>query len=136
METVLSFFLNLRQSVRILVAGLYIAGVAALSLLPMRDLPHIHEFRGFDKIVHFCMYFGMSGLLAWATNSEAKNVRLFYLITATIGWGFLMEIMQLEMHLGRQFSWFDMLANATGVFSGTAVYFLLVKRAGRSISAN
>jgi hypothetical protein len=39
-----------------------------------------------------------------------------------------MEVMQLEMHYGRQFSWFDMLANATGVFSGILVYIILARR--------
>ncbi len=128
MDAILFFFLKLRQSVRVALTIGYTIIVALLSLLPMRDLPHVHEFRGMDKIVHFCMYFGMSGLLSWATKTELRYSRFIYIVAATLGWGLFMEVMQLEMHYGRQFSWFDMLANATGVFSGILVYIILARR--------
>jgi len=127
MEAILSFLLNLRQSVRIALTIVYILCIVALSLLPMRDLPQIQGFRGLDKIVHFCMYFGFSGLLAWATKTELRYSRLFYIAAVSLSWGLFMEYMQLEMHLGREFSWLDMTANSTGVFSGIAVYILLAR---------
>lgn len=127
MNAIISFFLRMPQPARIAIALLYVGCVAALSLLPMNDLPHIHEFRGFDKIVHFCMYFGLSGLLAWAGKTELRYARLFLIIASTVGWGLFMEVMQLEMHLGRSFSWFDMIANISGVFSGILSYMILVR---------
>lgn len=127
MEAVIRFLLNTNQSVRIALTIVYVLGVVALSLLPMRDLPQIHNFRGFDKIVHCCMYFGLSGLLAWSTKTELRYSRFFYIAAATLGWGLFMEFMQLEMHLGREFSWRDMLANSIGVFSGLAFYILLAR---------
>lgn len=127
MNAILTFFLKMQQSVRIAITILYLGCVAALSLLPMNDLPHIHEFRGFDKIVHFCMYFGLSGLLSWAGKTELRYSRFVFIILSTLGWGMFMEIMQMEMHLGRQFSWFDMIANASGVFAGILAYTSLVR---------
>jgi VanZ family protein len=127
MNAILTFFLKMQQSVRIAITILYLGCVAALSLLPMNDLPHVHEFRGLDKIVHFCMYFGLSGLLSWAGKTELQYSRFIYIIVSTLGWGMFMEIMQMEMHLGRQFSWFDMIANASGVFAGILVYIGLVR---------
>ena len=38
----------------------------------------------------------------------------------------LMEILQLNMHIGRSFSWFDMLANVVGVLVGVLTYRLFV----------
>jgi len=121
----MSFFLNFRQSIRISLVIVYVGCIAALTLLPMRDLPQIPEFEGFDKIVHFTMYFIFSILLCWALKAELNYNWLYLIIPVTVGWGVFMEFMQRRMHLGRSFDIYDMFANSIGVSIGILLYLLL-----------
>ena len=91
----------------------------------MRDLPQIPEFEGFDKIVHFTMYFIFSILLCWALKAELNYNWLYLIIPVTVGWGVFMEFMQRRMHLGRSFDIYDMFANSIGVCIGILLYLLL-----------
>ena len=121
------FLLAVKQPVRILLLLLYIGCIAALSLLPPQDLPQIPLFRGADKIVHFLMYLVFSLLSCWALRTEKHYYRLFFIFLATIGWGMLMEFIQLIQHAGRSFSWYDIFANSLGVFVGILVYVLAAR---------
>lgn len=123
----ISFLLTVRQPVRILLVVLYICCIAALSLLPPQDLPKIPLFPGADKIVHFLMYLVFSLLSCWALRTEKHYYLLFFIILATIGWGMLMEFIQLEMHAGRSFSWYDVFANGLGVFVGILFYVVATR---------
>lgn len=129
----ISFFLNFRQPLRIFLVIVYVGCIAALSLLPMRDLPHIREFPGFDKLVHFTMYFIFSLLLSWALKTELNYSWLFLVIPVTVGWGVFMEFMQQEMHLGRTFDTHDMIANTIGVVFGIVVYLGVSRRHTRAM---
>jgi VanZ family protein len=123
----ISYLLSIRQSVRVLLVVLYVGCVAALSLLPLQDLPQVPLFRGEDKLIHFMMYFGFSVLFCWALKVELNISRLFFVILVTVGWGILMEYLQLDMHIGRSFSWYDELANSIGVGFGILVYTLTTR---------
>jgi len=124
----IAYFLSIRQSVRILLVVIYVGCVAALSLLPMQDLPQIPMFRGEDKLIHFTMYFGFSILFCWTLKVELNYSKLFFVILVTIGWGVLMEYLQLDMHVGRSFSWYDELANSIGVGCGILAYILASRK--------
>lgn len=123
----ISFLLSVRTSVRYAMVIIYIGCIMALSLLPPQDLPKLQLFRGADKVVHFMMYFIFSILFCWAIKSELKYYRLAISIPVTIGWGIMMEYLQLSMHAGRSFSIYDMLANSLGVFSGVIIYVLIAR---------
>jgi VanZ family protein len=120
----ISFLLRINQSIRFILVILYVGCIAALSLLPPQDFPQLPLFEGADKVVHFMMYFIFSLLLCWAVKTELNYTRLFLTIPVTIGWGIFMEIMQFEMHLGRSFDIYDILANSTGVFVGVILYVI------------
>lgn len=124
----ISFLLRIHQSIRFILVILYVGCIAALSLLPPQDFPKIPVFEGFDKVVHFMMYFILSLLLSWAVKTEQKYMRLFLIIPVTIGWGIFMEIMQYEMHLGRSFDFYDILANSTGVGVGVLLYVIVTRK--------
>lgn len=119
-----SFFLAVHQPVRIFLVVLYVGCIAALSLLPPQDLPQIPLFAGADKVIHFMMYLIFSLLFCWAFKTELNYSRLFLIMPVTIGWGFFMEFIQLSMHAGRSFSWYDIVANSIGVFVGILIYLL------------
>jgi len=126
----ISFFFSLNQSVRIFLVLLYTGCIAALSLLPPQDFPSVPLFEGADKIVHFFMYFIFSFLLCWALKIESKFQRWVLVLPIGIGWGIFMEYTQLSMHMGRSFSWYDVMANSFGVMVGIVFYrYALMLRA-------
>jgi VanZ family protein len=106
----------------------YISCVIALSLLPPKDLPHVQLFEGFDKVVHFLMYFPLSALLCWNLKVELKNNRILIVFCIAVMWGIFMEYMQLIMHMGRSFSWYDELANFIGVVFGGFLYWVVTRK--------
>lgn len=118
----ISFLLSVRTSFRFVLVILYVGCIAALSLLPPQDLPQVQLFEGVDKVVHFLMYLFFSILGCWALKAEENRAGIWLILPVTIGWGILMEIIQLEMHAGRSFSWFDILANTIGVAVGILIY--------------
>jgi VanZ family protein len=121
----ISYILSVRQSVRAFFVVLYVGCIAALSLLPPNDLPQIELFRGADKVVHFMMYYLFSILFCWTLKTELNYLRIFFIVFVTVGWGILMEFLQLDMHVGRSFSWYDALANTIGVAFGVLTYILV-----------
>lgn len=131
----ISYLLSIRQSVRILLVVIYVGCVAALSLLPMQDLPQVPMFRGEDKVVHFIMYFGFSILFCWTLKTELNFSKLFFVLVVTVSWGILMEYMQLDMHIGRSFSWLDELANSIGSGFGILIYTLSTRNAAANLTS-
>lgn len=120
----ITYIFSVHRSVRILFVVIYVGCIAALSLLPPKDLPQVPLFYGADKVIHFMMYFLFSVLFCWALKTELNYSSLFFIISITVGWGILMEYLQLDMHIGRSFSWYDILANSLGVLSGITIYKL------------
>jgi VanZ family protein len=121
------FLLGVKQPIRIVLVLLYICCIVALSLLPVQDLPKVPLFPGADKMIHFMMYFIFSLLSCWALKTEEHFYRLFLIVLLTVGWGILMEYIQLAMHMGRNFSWYDVVANSIGVLIGILIYMLVAK---------
>ena len=118
----ISFLLSVRQPFRFSLIFLYVAGIAALSLLPPQDLPKVQLFKGADKVIHLVMYLIFSVLSCWTLKTEDRWYAIWLIIPVTVGWGMLMEYIQLEMRLGRSFSWSDILANTIGVLIGIIIY--------------
>jgi VanZ family protein len=123
------FLISVRPSFRYALLFMYVGCIMALSLLPPQDLPKIRLFENADKVIHFLMYFGFAILSSWALKAELNRSRIWLILPATIGWGFLMEVFQFEMHLGRSFSFYDMLANTTGATIGILIYLLVTRSA-------
>lgn len=130
----ISYLLAVRHFIRIILLAVYAGCIVALSLLPPNDLPHVQLFAGFDKVVHFLMYFLFSVLLSWTLKTEVRSYRLVAVILASVAWGIMMEYMQRSMHLGRSFSWYDVLANCTGVISGVILYQLVAAKFARQMT--
>jgi VanZ family protein len=114
---------------------IYVGCVAALSLLPMQDLPQVPMFRGEDKVVHFIMYFGFSILFCWTLKTELNFSKLFFVLLVAVSWGILMEYLQLDMHFGRSFSWYDELANSVGSGFGILMYTLITRNAAANLTS-
>ncbi|MGQ7868782.1 VanZ family protein [Sunxiuqinia sp. sy24] len=116
-------FNHIPFQVKVTVTFLYLGIIVLLSLLPVKDLPKVPLFPGADKLIHAGMYFVLSILILWSFHTS--KVARWKLYGFVIGWGLLMEILQILMRSGRQFSLLDIIANATGVVLGIALYKVL-----------
>ncbi len=116
-------FNHIPFQVKVAVTILYLGVIALLSLLPVKDLPQVPLFPGADKLIHAGMYFVLSVLSLWTFHTS--KVARWKLYAFVISWGLFMEILQILMRSGRQFSMLDIVANTTGVVLGIALYKVL-----------
>lgn len=104
--------------------GLTLLGVVLFLCLSPSDHPNtFHVFTGTDKVVHFLMY----ATLAWVHLAEFRNreyyghsrkkiALLILVLGLSVGMG--VEYAQRWLDWGRDFDWFDELANALGLLTG------------------
>lgn len=118
----IKLFFSFPQWLRVLLSFIYLCFVALLSMMPSKEIPQWELFRGFDKLVHGCMYFGFTILACWTFHAEEKRKWIIYIVLFAISWGMLMEITQLEMKAGRYFEWIDELSNSIGAIFGAGMY--------------
>ena len=97
--------------------------------------PPVHLFSWFDKLVHFCMYAGIS-TLAWTEygrrhhTAEACPV-LLGAVLAPVLMGGLVELAQAYLTTYRSGDWCDFLANALGVLAASALCTAVYARKGK-----
>jgi len=119
----ISFIFSFQIWLRKTIAALYLLTIAALSLMPARDLPHFTVFSDIDKAVHVSMYLGLSFLACWSYEVNRERMKPIYVLLAGVFmYGVLMEILQRTMHNGRNFDFKDMVANLTGAIVGIIIY--------------
>jgi VanZ family protein len=124
------FFFSLSQWKRVVISLTYLSVVAFLELMPERLVPDF-QFPWEDKIVHACMYLGLTILLCWTFHSEHNRDRIIMIFLIAISFGVLMEIFQFEMGLGRSFEWFDILSNILGALFGAALFLFISRKLRR-----
>jgi VanZ family protein len=124
----ISFIFSFKPWLRKTIGSIYLVVIALLSLLPSYDIPDIRLFPGADKLVHMCMYLGLSVLACWSYDISHHRMKFMYLLLAGVFmYGVLMEILQRTMHNGRSFDFKDMIANLTGAILGLLIYKFLDK---------
>ena len=107
--------------------------VILLSLIPERAINNIDfNIEGFDKFVHFVMYFGL--VFLWSTGlkrqNRSKKVRDKALYIAVIGGfilGLILEITQHFIIKSRYFDSVDLIANGFGCIFGLIFFKLVYK---------
>lgn len=96
-----------------------IATITYLSLLPAKQLPSVAIS---DKILHFIAYFVLA---TWFVGFI--KTRWYWLIgLVLLGFSYAIEELQ-GMSRWRQFEWYDVLANASGIVTALLIGFLLLK---------
>ena len=123
----ISFLFSIKHWLRITLTLVYLSIVADLSLLPSDDLPELPLFPGADKIIHSCMYLGLTWLACWSLRAESKPKWYYFIFLFSVSWGAIMELLQLLMRMGRSFELFDILSNLVGTFAGLLLYILMAK---------
>jgi VanZ family protein len=95
----------------------YMVIVAFASLAPKQVIEEVPiRVLFFDKIVHFAMYAVMAAALFWASErSDRIALRAIQSFIIATAYGVSMELLQKYIALiGRSFSGWDIVANATG----------------------
>lgn len=101
-----------------IVLSLAILYVSIIRAVP--EVPQI-QFEGLDKVVHFLMYFALSGVVCFElyrqryTFQEVK-MRLWGLVYP-IAYGGVIELLQENFFPPRTGDWFDWLADALGALT-------------------
>lgn len=118
---------------------IYMGLIAYASLASPSRIPRVIVFEHLDKVVHFVMYFGFCIMLIYAidrrkyhdsgkTINNLPFVLYLMVLLAALTWGFAMELLQQYMSMGRQYSMYDMIANAAGALAGLVLYFAIFKK--------
>lgn len=99
--------------------------ILTLSALPKSNVPKI-ELPYIDKVVHFCMYFGLSWLLCLGYfikyNNNLKFIILFTIMLLSSVFGIKMELIQFKLNIGRSMEFNDIVANSFGAFFGVLIF--------------
>ena len=103
--------------------------IAVLCLVKFTDLPSI-GVSGADKYVHFTLHFVFTmlwGYYLWLKLNEIALTKIMLVVTSSLCYGILIEILQETLTTTRRADIFDVVAN----FSGAVVallLFILIKR--------
>lgn len=117
---------------RSLPAILWLLAILVATLTPGEQLPETPDVIGFDKLVHFSLFFILTFLWYRAgvkNRKEKLNKRNFitnYLVFG-IGIAILVEYLQ-QFIPGRSFDWWDMVANIAGGAIGTVCFYILYRK--------
>jgi VanZ family protein len=104
-KTLINVFLGKKWT-----AWLWTAVVIAACLWPGKKMPEAPSM-GFDKVVHIILFFTWA--LLWLTVDQIRASRV---IVAGLLFGLLTEICQERLPIDRTFDWWDLLADAAGIF--------------------
>ncbi len=88
--------------------------------LPGRDLPSVHLFDQFDKVVHFSFFLLFFIFWYFSPTIFFKKSLAWIMITAIVGFG--IEFYQIHFVVGRSFDVWDGVADTVGALAG---FFLI-----------
>lgn len=96
--------------VALIIMYLSLASSHTFDKVPFINIPNI------DKVVHFGMYFGLMSVIILENRKTIKsNSNLFLTGLIPLFYGILMEILQSTLTVTRTGSFYDALANCTGI---------------------
>lgn len=100
--------------------------LAYLTLSPSDFLPESTLF-GYDKVGHFGMFGGWTGLIGLYLifYRRREQTSLWTVWSLGIGFSLLIELAQWGLPLGRSAEWADMVANLLGCSAATGIIMLL-----------
>ena len=104
------------KTVTLSIALFWTVGIFIGCSMPGKDLPSIHLFDRFDKVVHFT-FFGVFFVL-WFMYFHALKHVAWYVLGMTVLYGFGIEFYQLHCVAGRAFDVWDGLADSVGGLLG------------------
>lgn len=105
---------------------LWLLGIVYACVTPNEQMPDVHFFEGFDKLMHFAFYFVLIILLLiYRLQQDWRTWVVGLMIILVSMFGISIEFLQRFLEGGRSFSVADMLANNLGLIVGLSVYFCM-----------
>lgn len=103
-------------------ATIYIILITLLSLLKL-SIPEVNpKILGFDKIVHFCFYFGFNALIIITLIAyKVKSVNKWLILTTLIAILYGVAIEFIQKYVDRDFDIYDIVANSIGAISAAII---------------
>jgi VanZ family protein len=99
---------------------LSLAGAEKFDHAPFLNIQYL------DKLIHFCMYFGLMSVIIFENNKLLKSKQqLFLIATLPLCYGILMEILQLTLISTRTGSFLDIIFNTAGIMTSVFLWILL-----------
>jgi hypothetical protein len=106
-----------------------------ITYLSLAQPPEIgrYLFKGADKVVHFCMYGGLSGVfwIEFLFKHRKKNANYIYAIMGAVIYpillGGVLELCQKYFTRHRSGDWMDFWANTTGVVTASLIAWFILK---------
>ena len=111
---------------------LWLLAIFLVSVLDFSDMDEIKfEIPHLDKIAHFTLYLVAAGLAVLAARERGYHRIPFrkvfaVLATALIGYGIILEVVQMTFTSVRSLEFLDILANAAGTLVGLVLLFLII----------
>ena len=106
------------------ITAFWIIIIFYLSFIPGNDLPKVNNIPNLDKIVHFSLYAVFTFLCLLTLSSSKKRIDKKIILGIIFAIGVFVEIMQGLLPIERSFSFFDMLANTSGILTGFLIFSL------------
>lgn len=120
---------EMRIKIKYIYPIIWLSLVCYASLTPSSNIPKIHVFPHFDKVVHFGFYAIFSILLIpiFIRNQKYGSAYTFAVILSIII-GSLIEALQFYLTISRSASVLDEIANITGALTGVVFYQLILRK--------
>jgi VanZ family protein len=102
--------------VALIIMYLSLASSHTFDKIPLINIPNI------DKFVHFAMFFGLMSVIIFENRSKIK--RPFYLFMTgliPLFYGILMEVLQSTLTTTRTGSFYDAMADGTGILASILI---------------
>jgi VanZ family protein len=114
---------------RIIPALIWTSGLAYAILSPGDSIPKMPKFPGYDKLIHFTLFFGLVFLWSrvWVKGKiNFKKISINYLVFGII-LAIFTEYLQMNVP-DRSFDYLDIVANISGGTIGMLLYVYLIRR--------
>ena len=102
--------------------------ITVLSLMSASRLQigNLNEISGIDLVAHVILYGIFTYLLLWGISKAEFSIRhkVWKVIILSTSVGILMECLQYKIGNGRNFDFFDIIANIVGTYLGSIFYLL------------
>ncbi|WP_210514123.1 VanZ family protein [Hymenobacter terricola] len=116
--------------------------VLVLTLTPAREMPRtpVWELLSFDTAAHAGVFVVLAGLSWFSLHRQRRWPRLarhagLAVLSGSVLFGALIEVLQMSMHLGRHGEWSDLLSDSIGAFLAVGVAAAWAARQARRSQA-
>jgi VanZ family protein len=120
----------LRKNIFSIITAIVIMYLSMASSQTFDEVPKfVFQIPGYDKLVHFLMYFALMSAIIIENRKSLKNTGRFFLIgLIPLSYGIIIEILQSTLTATRSGSVYDALADALGILVSIMIGTFFLKK--------